>query len=90
MLQLFSLPVVTFILNALCVMEDYLNLFGISIPPFSPYETPLNIQIHRPISMPGISSGRGSCWFSWMEACWVLDFPMGAEEEVLGRNDELG
>lgn len=26
-------------------MEDYLNLFGISIHPFSPYETPLNTQI---------------------------------------------
>jgi len=70
-------------------MRDYLNLFGISIHPFSRYATPLNIQIHRPISMPGISSERGTYWFSWMKVCWVLDFVIGVKHRILGRNDEL-
>lgn len=89
MLQLLRLSQNAFVLNGPCVAENYWNLFGISNHPFSPYETPLQVQIHRLISMPGISSARGSCWFGWMKACWVLDFMLGVKWEIWGGNDEF-
>lgn len=71
-------------------MEGNLNVFGISIHPFSPHQTPPSTETHRAVSMPGISSEKGSCWFCWMRACCCfLDFTFGVRRRVLGSREAV-